>query len=180
LLQTFALTAQHFSDPTKETVYPNLATFNSLLDILDVARVPDDIIQYFSSSYFVALHKDIEDNSKLQPIGIGTHLHRVLGTLETYQHLAEFAEALWPYQFAIGIPSGIQLLTHCFQTLIYKYLPGSPTATTASGALAIVNKYNMFNECSRMTYKHEPEHNHADLVPIFDLLYFNDNDIYYQ
>jgi hypothetical protein len=31
-----------------------------------------------------------------------------------------------------------------------------------------------------MTCKHELEHDHADLVPIFDLLYFNDNVIYYQ
>jgi hypothetical protein len=108
------------------------------------------------------------------------YLHHVLGNLETYHHLAEFAEALWPYQFAIGIPGAIQLLTHCFQTLIYKYLPGSPTATTASRALAIIDKHNMFNECSRMTCKHELEHNHAHLVPIFDLLYFNDNVIYYQ
>jgi hypothetical protein len=38
----------------------------------------------------------------------------------------------------------------------------------------------MFNKCSRMTCKHELENDHADLVPIFDLLYFNDNVIYYQ
>jgi hypothetical protein len=31
--------------------------------------------------------------------------------LETYHHLAEFAEAIWPHKFAIGILSGIQLQT---------------------------------------------------------------------
>jgi hypothetical protein len=30
------------------------------------------------------------------------------------KNLGEFAEALWPFQFAISIPGGIQLLTHCF------------------------------------------------------------------
>jgi hypothetical protein len=105
LLQTFALTAQHFSDPDKETVYPNLAPCCSLLDVLDAAQVPDGIIQYFSSSYFVALHKDVEDDSKLWSIGIGTHLHCVLGTLETYHHLAEFAEL----SGLINLPSAFQV-----------------------------------------------------------------------
>jgi hypothetical protein len=68
--------------------------------------------------------------------------------VKTHHHLGEFAEALWPLQFAIGIPGGIQLLTHCFQVLIYMYLPGSPIATMASQALVIINKHNMFNTCS--------------------------------
>jgi hypothetical protein len=75
---------------------------------------------------------DSDNDSKLHPIGIGTHLRQKLGTLEMFHHLGEFAEALWPFQFTIGILGEIQLLPHCFQTLINKYLPGSPTATTAS------------------------------------------------
>jgi hypothetical protein len=47
-------------------MYPNLATFQSL--------IPDNIVQYFSSSYFVALHKDSDDDSKLHLISMGTHI----------------------------------------------------------------------------------------------------------
>jgi hypothetical protein len=57
--------------PDKKTVYPNLATFCSLLDVLDRAELPDDImfsieLNYLMTlsspsgsaahSYFVALH----------------------------------------------------------------------------------------------------------------------------
>jgi hypothetical protein len=164
----------------KEFVYPNLALFRSFLDILDSALIPDDVIPHFSASYFIALHKDVLDDTKLRPIGIGTHLCHILGTLESHHHLADFAASLWPFQFAIGIPSGMQLLTHSIQNLLFKYLPGSPTTTTSSRALAFIDKTNMFNKCSRLNCKHQLDQALPDMVPIFDLLYFNDNVVWYQ
>ncbi len=113
-------------------------------------------------------------------MAIGTHLWQILGTLIAFHHLSNLTEALWPFQFAIGIPGSIQLLTHSFQTLVNKYLPGSPVPSTCSCALAIIDKVNMFNECSRLTCKHKLSLHHPDLVPIFDLLYYNDNVVWYQ
>jgi hypothetical protein len=76
LIRSFALMAQeHLNDPDKEAVYPNLATFHAFLDILDMACIPNDIVPYFSSQYFLALHKDVDDDDKLRPIGIRTHAH---------------------------------------------------------------------------------------------------------
>jgi hypothetical protein len=38
----------------------------------------------------------------------------------------------------------------------------------------------MFNECSQLTCKNELECDHPDMVATFDLLYFDDNVIWYQ
>jgi hypothetical protein len=40
-----------------------------------MACIPNDIVPYFSSQYFLALHKDVNDDDKLRPIGIRTHAH---------------------------------------------------------------------------------------------------------
>jgi hypothetical protein len=159
------------NDPNKEFVYPNLALFRSFLDILDHASIPDDIIPFFSASYFIALHKDIHDDAKLYPIGIGTHLHHILGNLESHHHLANFATSVWHFQFAVGIPSGMQLLTHSIQSLILKYLTGYPIATTSSRALAFIDKINILNECSHLTCKHILEQDLPGMVPILLLTF---------
>ena len=63
LLWFYALTTQHTNDPDKEAIYPHLATFQQFLDIVDSAD--KDIIPSFSCQYFLALHKDVSDDTKL-------------------------------------------------------------------------------------------------------------------
>ena len=126
--------------------------------------------------YFLALHKDVSDDTKLHPIGIGTHVHHILGTMETFAYAAEFAELPSPFQFGIAIPGGMQLLTHCIQSLVYKHLPGSPIHISASQALILFDIVNMLNVASHLQCKHVLDNDNlhgnseADLVPIFNLL----------
>jgi len=180
LIRSFALEVQHLNDPDKEAVYPNLRKFREFLDILDMACIPDDIIPYFSSQYFLALHKDVDDDAKLRPIGIGTHVRRILGAMETNAYSADFAAVLWPFQFGIAIPGGMELLTHTIQGLLYKFLPGSPAPSSASRALLQLDIVNMFNATSRLDCKAELDKDMPELVPIFDLLYHKPNVVWYQ
>ena len=142
-----------------------LATFRQFLDIVDWAHIPEDITPSFSCQYFLALHKDVCDDTKLCPIGIGTHVHRILGAMETFAYAAEFAELLSPFQFGIAILGGMQLLTHCIQSLVYKHLPGSPIHTSASRALVLIDIVNMFNAASCLQCKHVLDND--DLLGIF-------------
>ena len=116
----------------KQSTHTLLPFNNSLTLLIWLTLLPEDIIPSFSCQYFLALHKDVSDDTKLCPIGIGTHVHCILGAMETFAYAAEFAELLSPFQFGIAILGGMQLLTHCIQSLVYKHLPGSPIHTSAS------------------------------------------------
>lgn len=188
LLCSYALFAQQTNNPDMEAIYLNLATFREFLNIVDSADIPEDIIPSFSCQYFLALHKDVTDDAKLHPIGIGTHVWfaEFLGAMETLAYSSEFAEFLSPFQLGIAIPGGMQLLTHCLQLLVYEHLPCSPIHTMASRALVLIDIVNMFNAASCLQCKHVPDEDNClgksevDLVPIFDLLYFHDNIVWYQ
>jgi len=114
---------------------------------MDAADIPDDCTQAFLCQYFLALHKDSQDNRKLCPIGIGTHVQCILGALEAFAYAAEFAALLWPFQFGIALASGMQFLVHAFYALLDKYLPGTPPGShsTCSRAFIQFDLTNMFN-----------------------------------
>ena len=182
LLRSFVLTAQRHNNPDKEYVYPNLSLFREYITILHAGNVPDDILAPFGSQYFLALHKSVEDDEKLRPIGIGTHARRVLGTMEVYAHAADFAHTLWPFQYGIALSAGMQFLTHAMQALLYKFLPGSSSHTSSSRALLQLDLRNMFNAVSRDSCRHAllNDPTFQDLIPTFDLLYFRSNTCWYQ
>ena len=121
MLRSFALVTCKTNDPDKEIVYPNLSRFRDLLEVLDSGNVPNDCIAAFGSQYFLALHKDIDDDTKLCPLGIGTHLRRVLGTMETYAYASQFAQLLWPFQFGIALPAGWDAISNsCLSNIMYQ------------------------------------------------------------
>ena len=54
---------------------PNLSPLGQLLQLLLNDQMHPNLRTHFSSNWFMALHKDPHDPSKLRPIGIGTALH---------------------------------------------------------------------------------------------------------
>jgi len=85
---------------------------------MEAADIPDDCVHFFSCQYFLALHKDSQDDKKLWPNGIGTHVWQILGSLIAYAYAANFASLLWPIQFGITLASGMQFLIHAFHGLL--------------------------------------------------------------
>jgi len=105
---------------------------------MDAANVPDDCTQAFSCQCFLALHKDSLDDSKLCPIGIGTHVRRISGALEAFVYAAEFAALLWPFQFGVALASGMQFLVHAFHALLNTHLPGAPPGSHSTYSCAFI------------------------------------------
>jgi len=91
-------------------------------------------------------------------------------------YVAEFAALLWPFQFGIALVLGMQFLVHAFHALLDKYLPGAPPGSTCSQAFIQFDLTNMFNAASQMKMMRY----RSDLVPIFDLLYYDANMCWYQ
>jgi len=56
------LVTQQLNDPDKEVTYPHLTLFCRFLDVMDAANISDDCTQAFSCQYFLALHKDSQDD----------------------------------------------------------------------------------------------------------------------
>lgn len=57
---------------------PYLDALTRLIEYVVVGRVLQHLCQSFSSTYFLVLHKDPEDKTKLRLLGIGTALRRIV------------------------------------------------------------------------------------------------------
>jgi len=147
---------------------------------MDAAAIPDNCIPAISCQYFLALHKDSQDDQKLWPIGIGTHIRQVLGALEAFAYATKIAALLWPFQFGIALASGMQFFVHAFHVLPDKYFLSATRGSTCSRAFIQFDLVNMFNAASRLSCKHELNNDLPDLVPVFDLLYYHSNICWYQ
>ena len=159
---------------------PFIETFRTLINHIIGARLPPETQQAFSSFYFVALHKDPDNLTKLRPIGIGSALRRVASAvaLQTLQpHIQQLLVPLG--QFGINLPGGIDFTIHTTLLEIEKYLPHH---ANSQRALLLLDIHNMFNAVSRHAARHElMQHQYlCALVPFFDYLYDHDNTVWYK
>ena len=91
------------------------------------------------------------------------------------------SEFLSPNQYAIGLSSGMEIVTQTMQTHTSRFIQ-KPTSDPSppSRAILILNLKNMFNSVSmkksrEIIYKHFPH-----LLPLFDILYFEDTRCWYR
>ena len=100
----------------------------------------------------VAFYKDATNLKKIRPIGIGTALRRIAGSVIMTIYQKPIIEYLLPLgQFGITMPGGVQFIIHSVQAQIDKYInkPSTPTR-----ALLLLDLKNFFNETSREACEH--------------------------
>ena len=158
---------------------PYLDTFTLVLQLILNNQLPTQVAHCFAANYFMALHKDPRDPSKLRPIGMGSAYRRILGKyiMEYFGH--QFAAFLLPVgQYGIALRGGLDFILHMTRANIDRYLnkPNDPTRV-----LLLLDIKNMFNSCSRAAVRDLLATHQAfrPLLPFFDFLYGTPNRCYY-
>lgn len=148
--------------------FPYLHSITTLINHFLSNRTPPDIQSTYAAQYVIALHKDQTNLNKIRPIGIGTALRRITAAAAITLH----------GQLGINVPGGLDFIVHSTQAQIHTYI-NQPQPTRALLTLDITN---MFNAISRQACRHTLTQNPSlqPLLPIFDLLYSNDNQCWYQ
>jgi hypothetical protein len=181
IIKSYALYQTHNPNDTQSSPY--LPTLIKLLDLILNNNIPRVIQPFFAYNRFLALHKDLDDLTKLRPIGIGTVWRRLIGAIITTTLGSEFSKILITEgQFGVAVKGGIEYLIHTAQAQFDQYIT-QPSANGASPdrALIILDIVNMFNSVSRdaaREFLQEHQQFHC-ILPYFDLMYANSNRCYF-
>jgi len=92
--------------------FPHIDLLSALLSILYTGKLPKEIRDYVSFNESVSFHKDPTNLDAIRPIGIGTAIRRIAAAHAMSATKDVAAQHLSPTQFAIGLSSGIDIITH--------------------------------------------------------------------
>jgi hypothetical protein len=93
-----------------------------LFNIIYQGQIPNNAQHFFTNTYLFCLHKDPKDASKLRPIGIPIAIRQIMATHITQQWKDKFALHLFPYNFAVGIPNGMDFIIKSMHLSIDKFI----------------------------------------------------------
>lgn len=138
-------------------------------------EVPPKVQNILRTTYLVALQKDPEDLSKLRPLGVPSAIRRVAAVLILLTYRSHFAKALLPFNYAIGINGGIDVITTTVRLGVDKYIRQPELkGKMPSRALVSLDIRNMFNAISRQKLREIMHKRFPELENFADMLYEND------
>ena len=121
-----------------------------LFNLVYQGKIPNKARHFFTDTYLFCLHKDETDNKKLRPIGIPTAMRRLMATHIANHWKDKFALHLLPYNFAVGVPNGMDFIIKSMQLSIERFIEQPEEKDTLPSRAAIfVDLTNMFNSVSR-------------------------------
>ena len=149
-----------------------LETLAEFFTILANGDVPPRIATILRTTYLVALSKDPTDQSKIRPLGIPSAIRRItaIATIHTYKQ--QFAKYLLPFNVAIGVNGGVDIVTNTFRLGVERYISRPERdGDTPTRALISLDIKNMFNAMSRQKLRQILERDFPELSPLADMLY---------
>jgi len=165
----------------QESDYANLDTLITIMTAIFRGNIPKDVQPYFAFAESVSFYKDPPQCTAIRPIGIGVAWRRVATAHAMLVSRDDIATHLSPHQFAIGLHSGLDFITHTMQTQVERYITNQPShANPPSRVILLLDLVNMFNTISMvkardLIYTHFPH-----LLPLFDVLYFHPSKCWYR
>lgn len=161
--------------------YPNLPTIRRFLSFVRGGHLPTSYLQTFTAQYYFGLHKDLQHLEKIRPILIGTGQRRFISSITAREYSGTFARYLFPYQFAFGIPSGMNLVIHSICALAESFVPGASPQSSATRVVLQLDLSAMYQNSPRDGIRHTLDSVPAlkPLVPIYDTYYSTDNLCFY-
>jgi len=167
--------------PNDDEKLDNIGTLCTLYDNIFSGNIPKDIKVYLAYNESVSFYKKPPSTIEVRPIGIGVAWRRIASAHAVNMTKDVAAQYLAPSQFAIGLSAGLDFVTHMTQTQVERYISKPITSRNPpSRALLVLDLVNMFNSVSmvrarELIYKEFPH-----LLPLFDMLYFNETRCYYR
>jgi hypothetical protein len=137
----------HLANQDIDTTNTNL---QHIFNLVYQGKIPTRARHFFTDTYLFCLHKDATDSRKLRPIGIPTAIRRIIASHVAQQWKDKFALHLLPYNFAVGIPNGMDFIIKSMQLSIERFIDQpQQNDFTPTRAAIFVNLTNMFNSVSR-------------------------------
>jgi hypothetical protein len=163
------------NDPTTN------ANLQQLFTLVYQGDIPPDARHFFTDTYLFCLHKDPDDDRKLRPIGIPTAIRRIIATHIAQHWKDKFALHLLPYNFAVGVPNGMDFIIKSMQLSIEKFIV-SPQSNedSPSRAAIFVDLTNMFNAVSRDELFDIINQDFPELSALTSLLYSEHGDVFFK
>ena len=142
--------------------------FNRIIN----GEVPAKLQKFLRQTYLVALEKDPNDKTKLRPLGVPAAMRRIAAVLVLSEYRSSFAEHILPFNFAIGIGGGVDVIVKTVQLAIDKYMIG-PEKKKAfpTRSLVSLDIRNMFNAVSRERLREIIAEKFPSLEAFADLIY---------
>jgi len=130
------------------------------------------ITDLIRTTYLVALQKDANDLTKLRPLGVPAAIRRITASLIVNKFKSDFAEYLLPFNYAVGISGGVDIITNTIRMGVEKYI-STPEENfdLPSRALVSIDIRNMFNAVSREKLREIIRDHFPILEDFADLLY---------
>ena len=175
-LKDFALYQPDKSSPDH---YPHFSAVATVAQLILNAKISTQAHPFLASNWFMALHKDPANPSKLRPIGMGSAWRRLLGRYLISVFTPEIAKLFLRYgQLGIAIKGSIEIIVHATKLQLEKYL--SPGVETR--ALPLLDLENMFNKASRLAAQDQLQNQPTLrlMLPFVKLLYSTPTHCYYQ
>jgi hypothetical protein len=121
-----------------------------LFNLVYQGNIPTDAKDFFTDTYLFCLHKDPNDTRKLRPIGIPTAIRRIIARHIAQQWKEKFALHLLPFNFAVGVPNGMDFIVKSMQLSIDRFIKTKQSLNSLPTRAAVfVDLTNMFNSVSR-------------------------------
>jgi hypothetical protein len=115
--------------------HPYFNDFNDLIHLLLQNHIPPSIQNAFSANYFVVFHKDPDNLTCICPLGIGTALCCLTGSLVmTILHNKIVQYLLPDGQFVITVPGGTDFVIYSTQSLIDQFFSKTSNSTHNSSS----------------------------------------------
>ncbi|KAL7506974.1 hypothetical protein ACHAXN_005043 [Cyclotella atomus] len=113
-------------------------------------EVPEQFQTFLRQTYLVALEKDPDDKTKLRPLGVPSAIRRIAAIIVLKEYSPIFADHLLPFNYAIGVSGGVDIIVKTIQLAVDKYIIKKETnGKLPTRALVSLDIKNMFNAVSR-------------------------------
>ena len=109
-----------FIDLVQANINSTSKTLNFIFNQIYQNNLPPPIKHYFTDVYLFCLHKDPLDKSKLRPLGIPTAIRRLIASHVTDTFREKFARHMLPFNYAVEIPNGTNLVINTMQLQVEK------------------------------------------------------------
>jgi hypothetical protein len=152
-----------------------------LFNLIYQGNIPRIARAFFTDTYLFCLHKDPNDLTKLRPIGIPSAIRRIIASHIAKHWKDKFALHLLPYNFAVGIPNGMDFIIKTMQLSIEKFIDiPQQNNQLPSRAAIFVDLTNMFNSVSRHELFDIINSDFPELSQLTSLLYEDNGNVKYK
>ncbi len=152
-----------------------------LFSLVYQGKIPDEARNFFNDTYLFCLHKDPEDLQKLRPIGIRTAVRRLIASHVARHWKDKFALHLLPYNYAVGVPNGMNFIIKTMQLSIEKFIHNNQEEQSLPTRAAVfVDLTNMFNSVARDELFDIICSDFPELTKLVELFYNEPGNVHYK